>query len=243
MFSQNHRFIAYSRRHASPNQNQGSLLDSTVENNSLDLIDLITELKLEKVILLGHSYGGFIAIYTAWKHPELFSRLVLVEPAIPSLLVKSENNPLQLLSFLLRNPKAASSARRFQSGNLKLSLKAYRDGRFDDAVKFFLEGIYEKSMENVPLQVKEIAKDNGKTVGELETEFPIFTKEDARSILLPTLLIKGQYSPDWLRSIIDTLSKTLPDNSLNEVSNSGHLPHVENPEEFNSLVLKFIQKQ
>lgn len=239
-FSRTRRMISYSRRYANPNSNQGNLDDSTVENNSSDLLELINGLGLDRVNLIGHSYGGFVAIYAVSKHPEKFKSLILVEPAIPSLLVKNEKNPIQVLSFLLKNPKAASSARRFQSGKLKQCLNAYDQGRFDDAVNFFLEGIYEKEAGDVPAKIREIARDNGKTVGELETEFPVFTKENASSISLPTMLVKGQNSPDWLRAIVDNLSKALPRNKVKEVSNSGHLPHVENPEEFNSIVLEFL---
>jgi pimeloyl-ACP methyl ester carboxylesterase len=82
-FSKNFRAISISRRHAFPNQNSGDATSSTVEKNSEDLLNFIKQLDLEQVNLVGHSYGGYVSIYTAWKHPELLHSLVLVEPAIP----------------------------------------------------------------------------------------------------------------------------------------------------------------
>jgi|SRR6266704_1775514 len=40
-FSKSYHVTVYSRRHALPNNNQGSLLESTIENNARDLEELI----------------------------------------------------------------------------------------------------------------------------------------------------------------------------------------------------------
>jgi len=64
-FSDNYRVIAYSRRYAQPNKREGDLLDSTIENNTTDLVGFIKKLGIAPVHLVGHSYGGFIASYCA----------------------------------------------------------------------------------------------------------------------------------------------------------------------------------
>ncbi len=244
-FSSNFRAISISRRHAYPNKNDFlKVADSTVGNNSEDLVSLITSMGLQPVHLIGHSYGGFISMYAVWKHPELFKSLTLVEPAIPSILVKNEGNPFEVLGFLLTNPSAATSARRLQSGNLKLALKSYDAGDLNNAVKYFYEGIrgIPGSFDNLPEQLRSIMLENGITVGELETEFPIFTKDDARKIKLPTFLVKTQNGPKWLRAIVDTLAGNIPGSFVIDISRSCHLPHIENPSEFNSGVLAFLKK-
>ena len=238
------RLISISRRHAFPNKNEVNVLESTVENNSKDLVSLIQQLKLDKVNLVGHSYGGFIALYTASKHPELFRSLTLIEPSIPSMLVKNEKNPIQVLIFLLTNPSAATSARRFQKGELKLALKAYDSGDYGGAVKHFVDGIKETpgAFEKMAADIQGLMLDNGKTIGELETEFPIFTRSDARRVTIRTLLVKGEKSPKWLQGIVDNLSKSMPNNTVVKISGSGHLPHIENPSEFNARLSEFLKK-
>ncbi len=62
-FSKSYHVTVYSRRHALPNNNQGSLLESTIENNARDLEELIRKTASPPVNLVGHSYGGFIAAY------------------------------------------------------------------------------------------------------------------------------------------------------------------------------------
>ena len=65
VLSSDFRAIAYSRRYALPNDRKGNVMDSTVQNNTADLEALIRGLGLEKVHLVGHSYGGFIAAFFA----------------------------------------------------------------------------------------------------------------------------------------------------------------------------------
>jgi pimeloyl-ACP methyl ester carboxylesterase len=239
-----YRSICYSRRFASPNQNAGDVSDSTVQINSEDLVGLIHELNLNRICLVGHSYGGFVSLFTAWKHPDLVRALILVEPAVPSILVKNEKDPIATLGFLLANPGAALSARRFQTGKLRAALKAYESGDYKNAVANFYNGIRENdnAFDRAPQELREIMLDNGKTVGELESVFPVFTKSDAAQLLVPTLLVKGEHSPKWLRAIVDGLHGSMPNNSIIEISNSGHLPHVDNPGPFNTELIAFLQK-
>jgi pimeloyl-ACP methyl ester carboxylesterase len=219
-------------------------LESTVQNNSEDLVGFLQKLNLKSVHLIGHSYGGFIALYTAWKSPELFRSLVLIEPSIPSILVKNEKNPLQVLAFLLTHYSAATSARRFQTGMLKLALKSYDAGDKAAAVKCFYEGIRETpgSFEKLQKPVHDMLLDNSITIGELETEFPILTKEDARKVKLPTLLVKGEKSPKWLQAIVEGLAKNMPNSAMIQISGSGHFSHIENPAELNPQILAFLEK-
>lgn len=244
-FSDSFRAISISRRHAYPNKNDHlKVTESTVKRNSDDLMGFIDLLKLAPVHLIGHSYGGFISLYSVWKRPELFRSLVLVEPAVPSILVKNEKSSLQLLAFLFTHFGAATSARRFQNGNLKLALKAFEDNDLPRAVKYFYEGIREvpDSFDKLPDEVHSMMLENGLTVGELETEFPIFERRDAMSIKLPSLMIKTQSGPAWLKTIVDLLHQNLPNSSEVEISGSCHFPHIENSSAFNAIVLEFLKK-
>ena len=242
-FSNEYRAITYSRRLAKPNQNEEDYEHSTVENNSADLVGLVQKLGVSPIHLVGHSYGGFIAAYCAAKNPELIRTLTLVEPAVSTILVKDRKNPIQLLSLLLRSPSTAISAARFTSNSLNPSLAAFRRGDFDSALRFNLDGIMNKdgAFEQFPEPVRIMMKENEKTVGEIGTELPLFGTELSSRISAPTLLINGAKSPKFFHAIVDKLARSIPNSKVARISGSAHFPHIENPGEFNALLLEFLK--
>ncbi len=53
-----------------------------------DLLEGLSEIGAQKVIGIGHSLGGVLTLYAAVKQPELFSRVILIDPTVlpPKLL-------------------------------------------------------------------------------------------------------------------------------------------------------------
>jgi non-heme chloroperoxidase len=243
-FSKGYSTIAYSRRYAAPNQRSGDVTDSTVGANAADLKGLIEKLGIAPVHLVGHSYGGFVAAYLAADHPDLVRTLVLVEPAIATLLVEDPNNSGQMLSLLIHSPSVALSARRFQSGSLGPSLKALDSGQSEKAVQLNVDGIQNKvgAFSSMPDSPKKMMLDNAKTIAELRTKLPPF-KANAAKISCRTLVINGAESAQWLRRIGELVARSVPNSEALTITGSRHFPHFENPSEFNSNVLKFIAKR
>lgn len=241
-FSKDYRVISYSRRYASPNVRKGDVSDSTIENNAADLKTLIGKLGIAPVNLVGHSYGGFIAAYLAATEPDLVRSLVLVEAAISTLLVKNPNNPLELLALLLGSPSVASSVSNFRGKALNPALKALDEGRLEQAVELLDDGIQgaQGAFRKLPEDAQKMMNENAKTIGELKTKFPVFTKDDCRRIRCKTLVINGDQSPIWLRRIGDRLGESIPQVESAKIANAHHFPHIENPAEFNSRILAFL---
>ncbi|MDA4136732.1 MAG: alpha/beta hydrolase [Thaumarchaeota archaeon] len=240
-FSKSYRTIAYSRRYASPNARTGDLTDSTVANNAADLKGFIEKLGAGPVHLVGHSYGGFTAAYLAADYPELIRSLVLVEPAIATLLVQDETSSGQLLSLLLRSPSVALSARRFQNRSLHPSLAALDAGQTEKAVELNVDGVQDhpgafKAMSDAS---KAMMIDNARTIAELRTKLPPF-KEQAAKISSRTLVVNGEASALWLRRIGELTVAAVPRSEAAKITNARHFPHIENPSEFNQRVLAFI---
>lgn len=53
----------------------------TLADHAADVIGLLDALRLEQVILGGHSYGGFVTMYTAAQFPERVSKLIIIDSA------------------------------------------------------------------------------------------------------------------------------------------------------------------
>ena len=243
-FSSKYQVIAYSRRLAQPNQNSMDYEKSTIETNSADLVGLIEQLGISPVHLVGHSYGGFASAFCASTNPQLIRTLTLIEPAVSTILLKNLKSKSEFLGLLLANPSIAISAARFQRNSLDPSLKAFRQGDFDAALRYNLDGIMNRhgAFEKFPEPVRTMVKENERTVGELMAEVPVFGREEASKISAPTLLIHGTESPAVLHAIVDRLGKAIPKSEVSTISGAAHFPHFEKPQEFNQLVLGFLSK-
>ncbi len=243
-FSGKYHVIAYSRRLARPNQNSMDYEKSTIENNSADLVRLIEELGISPVNLVGHSYGGFASAFCASANPQLIRTLTLIEPAVSTILLKNLKSKSEFLGLLFAHPSIAISAAKFQRNSLDPSLKAFRQGDFDAALRYNLDGIMNRhgAFEQLPESVRIMVKENQRTVGELMAEVPVFGREQASKISAPTLLIHGTDSPRVLHAIVDRLGKVIPKSEISTISGAAHFPHIQKPQEFNQLLLGFLSK-
>ncbi len=240
--SRGHRTFALSRRYAAPNARAGNVMDSTVGNNAADLKGFIEELGIGPVHMVGHSYGGFAAAFLAADHPNLLRSLVLVEPAVSTLLVANQKSSAQLLGLLTRSPSVALAARKFQRGSLNPSLKALDAGDILKAVELNVDGIQGRvgAYAGLREEVRQMMLDNGRTIAELRTEFPRFTAEEARMIRARTLVLNGAMSSLWLRRIGELITRAIPKAERMLVPDSRHFPHMENPAYFNEKVAAFM---
>jgi pimeloyl-ACP methyl ester carboxylesterase len=241
-FSKSRRAISLSRRYASPNKRDGDISDSTVQNNALDLKNFIETLG-GPVDLVGHSYGGFASAFLAADHPDLVRSLVLVEPAVSTLLVADQTSGAQALGLLLKSPSTALSGRRFQTKSLKPSLEALKNGDSAKAVELNVDGVQDKpgAFNGLPADAKEMMLANARTIAELKTTFPRFTATEAKKISMPTFIVNGEMSSAWLRKIGELMVKVVPGSKRTLTPGSRHFPHMENPEFFNSNVLSFLE--
>jgi pimeloyl-ACP methyl ester carboxylesterase len=243
VLSSRFRTVAYSRRCAFPNRNS-DLGNSTVENNAKDLQGLIANLEGGPVHLIGHSYGGAVAAYCALKQPSLVRSLVLIEPFLPTMVLKNPDSKLQGLSLLLRKPSVAISARKAMKNNQAM-FKELDQKNNEKVLQLFLDGLEDRPemIKQYSAATLEMMRANVKTVAELRTGITRFTREEAKQVTQPTLLLTGERSIKALQAMVEELHRTMPNNKMFKVRNAGHLPHIDNPKECNDLIVKFLSEQ
>jgi proline iminopeptidase len=71
------RWASYYQRGLSPSAEQGPF---TVERHVEDAVAVLDSLQVDKAVVLGHSWGGHLALHVAIAHPERVAGLVLVDP-------------------------------------------------------------------------------------------------------------------------------------------------------------------
>src|SRR6266498_3519408 len=80
-FAERYRVIAVSLRHHYPNASTGDQSDYGPRVHAADVAALVRTVASGPVHLVGHSYGGLVALLLARDHPGLAQSLVLEEPA------------------------------------------------------------------------------------------------------------------------------------------------------------------
>ena len=239
--SSDFRTISYSRRYARPNDRKGDVLDSTVQNNSADLEALIKGLNLDKVHLVGHSYGGFIAAYFATKHSELLRSLTLVNAAVFTVLVSGTGAGASF-GLLLRSPSVALSARRLVNA-VNATVKAVDGGDKSAAEKIFVQAIQD-GRTDLPAKAKgfsEMVAENAGTLKETTAPSPPLTVRDAGAIKTPTLVLWGALSALWDSRVSETLSGSIPSAEKAEIEGAGHFCLMEKPAEVNERIGRFVR--
>jgi pimeloyl-ACP methyl ester carboxylesterase len=231
-FAKAHRVIAYSRRFAYPNkQGINDSADYTVIPHAKDLAEFIKALSLEPVHLVGHSYGAFTSLLTTLNHPELIRSLTLGEPPVMSLLQDVSEGDTIRNNFITKAIIPAAEEFRYHNN--------------EKAVTIFLSGVMGASsfFSKVPRQGQEIIMNNTLELRGyvLTKDFsPSITCDQLKKIKKPVLLLKGDRSPLFFTSIVSKIDSCLENKERATLPNSSHGLELENPLEFNKIVLAFI---
>ena len=186
-----------------------------------DTRKLIKRLKFEKLSLLGHSAGGFIALKFALKYPELLKTLILVDTFPGGLKFKKG----------WQSPRFYSNYD-FKKVSIKDMLDAFRPRNHSLAKKVLKRVIYRKDV------YERLAR----------YERPKFdVREELYKIKLPTLVIVGECDafgkdhPDRFLKGARIITQRILNSQLKVIKDSGHFPFVEKPVEFNKIIENFLE--
>ncbi len=235
--SEGYRAIAYSRRHNYPNKNRirpnhSALLEAD------DLSALVHELDLEKVHVVGHSYGAYTALFFALKYPDQARSVTLAEaPIVPWLLDlpadQQEAGKAQLAKLMNEGVHSAKLA--IESGDENAAIKAMFDaiggnGKFDALPEF----VKKKCHRNI-LELKAFLLS--------ENRYPDVARKEVRRLAVPTLILSGSQSVATARFTDPELERLIPVPSRKRVVFQGatHIMWIEQPVRFRQTVLDFIR--
>ena len=196
----------------------------TIEYCVDDLIGLLDTLKITKVVLVGLSMGGYIALRATERNPDRIKGLVLCDTKS-----ESDNNEAKI--------------RRAQQAK---SVKIYGSQKF--ANTFIPTIVCENTLKRKPEIVKFIHTmiDDNSTIAVAGMLIALAARTDTTSSLnkinVPTLLIVGEHDALTTTSGMTSMKEKIPNSDMHEISNAAHISNLENPEEFNRHLLDFLKK-
>jgi pimeloyl-ACP methyl ester carboxylesterase len=198
-----------------------------------DLDRLMQQLDVPRAALLGCSLSGEVMLDFALEHPEKVAALILVS-AVPGGFELQGDPPAQILEMIgaIQQGDLASAS--------ELQNRIWVDGPFRQPEQV------NPAVRQRAAEMNRIALANG-TWGKADVQpaNPLNPPAMQRlaEIRVPTLIIAGQLDhPEILRAA-DVMVAAIPHAEKVIIPDSAHLPNMEQPAEFNRVVLDFLRKQ
>jgi pimeloyl-ACP methyl ester carboxylesterase len=211
-----------------------------------DLIAFALAIGARPAHLVGHSWGGFIALLAAIKAPDAVRSLVLMEPPVVSLFVSTPPKPLELVSLVLRSPNTAAAVIGFGANVVAPAHKAFTRGDEAAGIRAFGRGVLGKRyFETMPDERRQAVWENRSSARAqlLGAGFPPLRDGDVRSMKKPTLLVSGEDSPAIMRRATERLAQLLPNVQRAQIARASHEMQLDNPAVFNDVVGRFLSER
>lgn len=243
-----YRAVAYSRRYARPNDDIEIGADDQMLPHVDDLAAFLQAIGAGPAHLVGNSWGAFICLLTAIRHPELVRTLVLEEPPLLPLVIGAgaRPQPRVLLVSLISRPRTAIPVLRFGIGTVAPLQKAFRRGDDEAAMRRFVHAVLGKAAyERLPAVRKQQMRENLSALKAqmLGHGFPPLTPDEVRQVSVPALLLTGEQSPGFLLRLTDRLEQLLPSVTRTEIPAASHVMHEQNAEAVNAATLAFLNQK
>lgn len=192
------------------------------------LLDPVFARAGERFSLVGHSYGGGIALIAALAHRQRLRSMALYEPTLFALVERESPNDVDGI----RNAVAAAVAA-LGRGDAPAAARCFIDFWMD-------EGAFDRMPERVQAASAEAVRN---IQGWKEALFGEPTPAEAFAALdVPVLLMVGSKSPLSSRAVARRLGRLLPRAELAELEGLGHMGPITHPDVVNQRIRAFLER-
>ncbi|MCC8359828.1 alpha/beta fold hydrolase [Salinimicrobium sediminilitoris] len=201
------------------------------------LQEFIKKKDLKKVILVGHSMGGQIAMHTVLNYPEDFKKLVLIAPAgietfteQEATLMKASYTPVMVVNTTNEQILA----------NYKLNFFEFPE----DAQQMVDDRIRIKSAQDFPAYAEVVVNNIHAMLDEpvidriKEINIPVLMIWGANDMLIPN---KYLHPSESIENLIKLSEEKFSDLEVEVIDKAGHFVNFEKAEEVNSEIREFLK--
>ncbi len=225
-FAQHYRVVRYDQR----GFGQSDAAAGPVSRHE-ELAAVISALGIESAALIGCSQGGTAALDFALTHPEKLWALVLVSATPGGFEMQGEPpaTMMEMFGAMQQGDKARTS-------ELQVRLWVDGDRRTPDQV--------DPAVRQRAAAMNRIAVDNGTfAVADMEPLNPLDPPAASRlgQLDVPVLTIVGALDHPELSRAADVMVEQLPHTQKHVIDGAAHVPNMEDPTEFNRVVLDFLR--
>jgi esterase len=192
-----------------------------------DLAELLEELGLSNISLVGHSLGGKTAMYFTLHHPGIVKKLVVVDISLRKSPPDREHQ--MLLNAMMAVDFTQARSRSDVDAQLKVHMKSAR------LRQFLLKNIYWRDRNTMDWRPDLNAiNENLLSIYEGVNDTGVYQG--------PVLFIRGGLSDYILDSDLPDLEIKFPGAGVKTIANASHWVHADAPGEFFSVVKDFLDR-
>lgn len=182
----------------------------------------------EPAHLVGHSFGGALALHVARTRPDLLASLTVMEPVAFHLLRGHDHEALQEIANV-----ASDVGKALASGDYVGGIARFVD---------YWSG--PGAWAEIPAEKRSgFAMRLGKVALDFEATFnEPASLQDFCALALPTLVVQGACSPLPARRICELLAAVLADGQLSKIEGAGHMAPLTHRDSVNTLVEAHVER-
>ena len=199
-------------------------------HHEVDLLRPVFEAAGASFYLVGHSYGGAVALKAAVEHPEKVKALVLYEPTLFALVETAQTPPNDVDG--IRNTVNAATAC-LKAGDAPGAARCFIDFWMGDGTWDSTPPRHREAIATVMANVA------GWRRALFEEPAPI---ETFAGLHIPVLLMTGTESPRSSLSVATLLSVALPQVERRDFAGRGHMAPITHAKEINHAIASFLDR-
>ena len=215
----------------------------TISSEVEDLEGLRVHFGLETVAVLGHSWGGLLALEYAIRHPERVSHLVLMNPApvTHADLVRFRQDRESRAAADLEKMKTIAGTSRYQAGDLDADADyyrahyrtaLYRPEHVDRVVARLRKGV-------TPAGIQKARAIEDRLYGQTWSSTQYDLLPEIARLDIPTLVLHGE--SDFVPIVCsEHIARAIPGARLVVLGECGHFAYLERPDEFHKAVAEIF---
>ncbi len=194
--------------------------------------DMARELLTEPVDLIGHSFGGIVALRLAVEHPEMVRTLTVLEPVM--MAVAKADNPQA--EGIIR-AEMAGFEEAMDRGDRETAARLFT-GNYGDGRPW--ESLSEESRKAITDRIHMIREGQPAVQQDLHH---MVSGGKLEQIKAPSLIIDGGMGGPVMDSLCDGLARRIPNSTRVCIQNGGHMVPLTRPNAVGREILQLISQQ
>ncbi len=237
--TKDYHVIGIKQRPLWPNANPSTLTDW--RQLADDLIQFLDQQNLKNIVGVGHSLGAVVSVFAARKRPDLFRRLILLEPVLFPKYYQwfFKVTPIPLRQQIIPVSKIANK-RKDQWQNKEVLFNSYRKKRIfrdlsDQVINDWIEyGTIKDAQGQIKLAFPKAWESR------IYATVP-YAIDELFKLEIPVHILRGENTDVISPKVWERINKQLPAANLWGLENSSHLVPLEFPNEVAHWIMDAIK--